>query len=78
VKIEQYFGEVLRHLRQEKQISQEKFAEKCGLHRTYISLLERGLKSPTISTVFRIASQLDIPPHQFIHLIELKMEESAL
>ena len=38
------FGEAVRKLRQERQISQEEFADLCGLHRTYISDIELGKK----------------------------------
>jgi transcriptional regulator with XRE-family HTH domain len=43
------FGQVLRELREKENISQEKLAEYCELDRTYISLLERGLRQPTIN-----------------------------
>lgn len=45
----------LRRLRQEKQLSQEAFAHKAGIHRTYISDLERGARNPTITVVDKIA-----------------------
>ena len=48
------FGKVLREMRDENQISQEKLAEYCDLDRTYISLLERGLRQPTITTIFKL------------------------
>jgi len=53
--IEVAFGKVLREMRTEKKISQEKLAELCGLDRTYISLFERGLRQPTITTIFKIS-----------------------
>lgn len=51
-------GAVLCRLRKEKGLSQEKFADLAGVHRTYISQLERDLKSPTIEVLSKIASAL--------------------
>ncbi|NCR78306.1 MAG: helix-turn-helix transcriptional regulator [Microcystis aeruginosa K13-06] len=46
--LEQILGRELQRYRQEKGWSQEYLAEVTGLHRTYISQLERGLKSPSV------------------------------
>lgn len=64
------FGNVLRELRESKQISQEKLAEYSELDRTYISLLERGLRQPTITTIFKLAKALDISPSELIGKVE--------
>ena len=56
----------LRQLRQEKGWSQEAFADEAGLHRTYISDLERGARNPTITVVEKLASALDVPPGQLL------------
>ena len=64
------FGKVLRKLRVGKKLSQEKLAELCDLDRTYISLLERGLRQPTISTLFKIADALDLPPSELVKKVE--------
>jgi transcriptional regulator with XRE-family HTH domain len=48
----------MKRLRQEKGWSQEEFAERCGLHRTYISGLERGVRNPTITVLEKIAAAL--------------------
>ena len=50
----------LRKLRQAKGLSQEAFADEAGLHRTYISDLERSARNPTITVVDRIAKALGI------------------
>lgn len=50
--------------------SQEKLAELSNIHRTYISQIERGLKTPTIETIFSICIALKIKPSQFIENIE--------
>jgi len=64
------FGKVLRELREEKQLSQEKLAEYCELDRTYISMLERGLRQPTITTIFKLAKALNISPTALIEKVE--------
>ena len=64
------FGKVLRELRVAKNISQEKLSEYCDLDRTYISLLERGLRQPTITTVFKLAKALKIQPSALIEKVE--------
>jgi transcriptional regulator with XRE-family HTH domain len=66
------FGKVLRELREGNKISQEKLAEYCDLDRTYISLLERGLRQPTITTIFKIAKALKTTPTKIIEKIELQ------
>jgi transcriptional regulator with XRE-family HTH domain len=67
------FGKVLRTLRENKNLSQEKLAEYCDLDRTYISMLERGLRQPTISTIFKIADALDISPSELVKKVELEI-----
>lgn len=50
----------LRRLRREKHLSQEAFAGEVGIHRTYISDLERGARNPTIEVVDRLARALGV------------------
>jgi len=54
------FGARLQKLRKEQSLSQEKLAELSGLHRTYISSLERGARNPTITTLYSISTALNI------------------
>lgn len=54
-------GNKIRSLRNKQKISQEKFSAKAGLHRTYISQLELGLRNPTFTTLNKIASALGVP-----------------
>ncbi len=53
-----------------RHLSQEKLAELCDLDRTYISMLERGLRQPTITTLFQICSALDVAPSEFVRQME--------
>ncbi|SES84290.1 DNA-binding transcriptional regulator, XRE-family HTH domain [Draconibacterium orientale] len=71
--IVEVFGKVLRELRTERGISQEKLAEYCDLDRTYISLLERGQRQPTISTLFKIANALRIKPSDLVKNVEREL-----
>jgi len=50
----------LRRLRQEKRLSQEQFAFDVGIHRTYVSDLERGARNPTILIVEKLANFLGV------------------
>jgi DNA-binding XRE family transcriptional regulator len=50
---EEAFGKVLRDIRQEHFLSQEELGFESGYHRTYISLLERGRKNPSLNTIFQ-------------------------
>lgn len=68
--VEQAFGTVIKKYRLELSMSQEKLAFESGLDRTYISLLERGKRKPTINTLFFISQVLEIPPHHIIIDIE--------
>lgn len=54
------FGINLRKYREEKGISQEKFAELAGLHRTYISDIERFQRSISLKNIQKIAEALEI------------------
>ena len=57
-------GEVLRAKRENLDVSQEKVAERAGVDRTYVSILERGLKSPTVETLERICEALGTLPER--------------
>jgi transcriptional regulator with XRE-family HTH domain len=63
-------GEVICRLRQRANLSQEALAERAGLHRTYVSQLERGLKSPTVSVLSKLAPALGVRPSQIMRLLE--------
>lgn len=54
------FGTNLRRYRQQLGLSQEQLAEKSGLHRTYISAIERFQRSIALENIQRIANALEI------------------
>ncbi len=69
-------GEVIRICRVQKGLSQEVLSGLAGLDRTHYSKIERGLRSPTIDTFFKIAQALDIPPYQLMKELERFVEGS--
>jgi transcriptional regulator with XRE-family HTH domain len=54
------FGQKVRQLRMERNISQEKLAEYADLHRTYIGMIERGEKNITLLNIVKIAMALKV------------------
>lgn len=54
------FGMAIRKYRNQLNISQEKLAELTGLHRTYISEVERGVRNISIVNIYKIAKALDV------------------
>jgi len=74
MRTEQAFGSALRSFRTEKGLSQEDLADQSSLHRTYISQLERGLKSPSLSTIWRLSTALRMHPHKLVEAVEQLMQ----
>ena len=56
--IRKRLGKNVRRLREEKGLSQEAFAHEAGIHRTYVSDIERGARNPTILIVEKLAKRL--------------------
>jgi transcriptional regulator with XRE-family HTH domain len=62
--VRKVFSERLVEARKEVGISQEELANRCGLHRTEISLLERQGREPRAGTLIKLASALGVPPER--------------
>ena len=60
------FGDNLRKYRNGLGLSQEAFADKCGLHRTYISAIECYRRSISLENIQRIADALDIDAYKLL------------
>lgn len=73
--LEEALAIVLKEYRTEKNLSQEELADKCDLDRTYISLLERGKRKPTLSVIFNICNSLKVKPSVFIGKIEILLKD---
>lgn len=56
------FGERIRTLRQNQGLSQERLADMAGVHRTYLSSLERGQRNVSLDNIHAIAAALGVPP----------------
>jgi transcriptional regulator with XRE-family HTH domain len=56
------FGENLIHLRNRGNLSQEQTAVRAGLHKTELSLLERGLRLPRLDTIVKLAGAIEAEP----------------
>lgn len=54
------FGQKMQKVRQDKDITQEGLASILSMHRTYIGLIERGERNPTIRTLYKIAKALKV------------------
>lgn len=65
-------GDEIKKLREEAGLSQQALADKAKLHRTYVNMVERGKKNPTIDVFFRICAALDILPSKMMARIEKK------
>lgn len=73
--LEIIFGQVLKKIRLEKGLSQEQLADESGYHRTYVSLLERGQKNPTLKTIFQLSKALKINPSDLLQHIEIQAKK---
>jgi len=60
------FGANVRRYREKRGWSQEDLAEKSGLHRTYISGVERGVRNPTLIIIDRLAKALGMQPSELL------------
>ena len=64
-------GERIQKLRKARGLTQEKLAEMCDLHSTYIGQIERGEKNATIESIYRIAIGLNLPVSKLLENVEL-------
>lgn len=67
-------GSVIANHRKAKGLSQEVLSGLADLDRTHYSKIERGLRAPTIDTLFKIAHALDIPAHELVRSIETALK----
>jgi transcriptional regulator with XRE-family HTH domain len=58
----------LRRLRRKLGLSQEEFAERCGLHRTYVGAIERGERNVTLKTLQHVAETLGVPAVELLKI----------
>lgn len=60
------FGQKMQKVRQSSGITQEELAARLGMHRTYIGLIERGERNPTIRTLYKIAKALRVSASELL------------
>ena len=68
--LQKAFGAVVRELRTQAGLSQEELAFAADRHFTYVSLLERGRNSPSITTVWRLAEALGVTAPELITQVD--------
>ncbi len=64
------FGIAVRRRREALHVSQEELADQTGLHRTYISLIERGLRNASVETTIKLAKALNTTGSQLLEEVE--------
>lgn len=71
------FGKVLKNTRKESGLSQEQLALQSGLDRTFISLLERGKRQPSLTSIIEVSAYLDISASELVRLtVEILNDET--
>ena len=68
--IQQLVGRNVRTIRLRRRLSQEELAFETGLHRTYISGIERGVRNPTVGVLDIIASALKVPASRLLENVD--------
>lgn len=71
------FGVTLRKIRNQRKISQEAFGAELGLHRTHVSLLERGKRDPLLSTVYQISRRMGISLPELMTLVDDEIKSQS-
>lgn len=74
--ISRRFGEVLRQQRLARGWSQSLLSSKSKVDRTYISQIECGIHSPTITVLCRLSRALQVPPSLLVTRLERRLGES--
>ena len=68
--LDKAFGNAVRKRRRQLKFSQEELSFRAGIHRTYISQIERGLKSPSLNVISVLAKALNIQTFVLIQMAE--------
>lgn len=72
---ESVFGKVLKAVRIKYALSQEELAFRSNLDRTYISMLERGIHQPSLSSLMAIAQSVNLKASDLVRLYEIETEK---
>lgn len=63
-------GNVIRHQRIQKKMTQELLSGLAGIARTHLTMIENGTKSPNFETIWKLALALDLKPSELVALFE--------
>jgi transcriptional regulator with XRE-family HTH domain len=74
-KTDSVFGSVISKHRKALGISQERLADEAGLHRTYISLIERGQRTVSLDTIIKLAKALGVTAAELLSDFENHPEQ---
>src|SRR5687767_750207 len=74
--INKLFGKVLAQLRHERGLTQQQLASRTNIQRGYVSLLERGAKSPSLTTLHNLAIALDIGLGELVMRVDAAYQEA--
>jgi transcriptional regulator with XRE-family HTH domain len=69
------FGVVIKKIRLERGFTQEMLASHSGLERTFISMLERGVKQPSLKTISSLAQAVGLKNYELLHLVEHEINQ---
>ncbi len=67
------FGLIVKELRKERKISQERLADEAAIDRTFLSQLETGRKQPSLLTILRLAQALRVEASDLLQRVEAKL-----
>lgn len=67
------FGDIVRRLRKDAKLTHEQLAEKAECHPTYISLVERGKRNPSLDMVLRLSRALEYPAWKLVRETEQEL-----
>lgn len=73
MEIAEAFGVAVREERKKLGISQEKFGELVGVHRTYVGMIERGEKNITLSNIVKVSRALGLTASELLSLTEERL-----
>lgn len=74
--MERALGLEIKRIRESLQKSQEALAFDAGIHRTYVSLIERGRKSPTLAVIAKLAKALNVRPSELLRRVEDQVDRA--
>lgn len=78
MQLDNHFGHLLQSHRKGKKMSQNELAERTDLDRTYISMLERGKRYPSLETVIKVSHALELKASDVIRVVEDNIESCSI